>query len=94
MRDMGLQGVIRGKPVRTTMSDKAAPCPLDQVNRRFYAPAANMLWVSDFTYVRDLGGLPLRRLSNRHLRQADRGVAGEQNGARQLRPRCLGASCS
>ena len=26
MRDMGLQGVIRGKPVRTTMSDKAAPC--------------------------------------------------------------------
>ena len=25
MRDMGLQGVIRGKPVRTTVSDKAAP---------------------------------------------------------------------
>ncbi len=49
MRDMGLQGVIWGKPVRTTMSDKAAPCPLDQVNRRFYAPAPNMLWVSDFT---------------------------------------------
>jgi transposase InsO family protein len=29
MQDMGLQGVIRGKPVRTTLSDKAAPCPLD-----------------------------------------------------------------
>jgi hypothetical protein len=27
MRDMGLQGVIRGKPVKTTISDKAAPCP-------------------------------------------------------------------
>ena len=27
MRDMGLAGVIRGKPVRTTISDKAAPCP-------------------------------------------------------------------
>jgi len=51
MRDMGLAGVIRGKPVRTTISDKAAPCPLDHVNRRFYAPAPNMLWVSDFTYV-------------------------------------------
>lgn len=49
MRDMGLQGVIQSKPVRTTMSDKAAPCPLDHVNRRFYAPAPNMLWVSDFT---------------------------------------------
>ena len=25
MRGMGLQGVIRGKPIRTTISDKAAP---------------------------------------------------------------------
>ncbi len=29
MGEMGLQGVIRGKTVRTTVSDKAAPCPLD-----------------------------------------------------------------
>jgi transposase InsO family protein len=50
MRDLGLQGVIRGKPVRTTVSNKAAPCPLDHVNRQFHAPAPNMLWVSDFTY--------------------------------------------
>jgi transposase InsO family protein len=35
MREMGLQGVIRGKPVRTTIGDKAAPCPLDHVNRQF-----------------------------------------------------------
>jgi putative transposase len=51
MRDMDLQGVIRGKPVRTTVSDKAAPCPLDHVNRQFHAPRPNVLWVSDFTYV-------------------------------------------
>jgi transposase InsO family protein len=51
MRAMGLQGIIRGKPVRTTISDKAAPCPRDHVNRQFHAPAPNMLWVSDFTYV-------------------------------------------
>jgi len=51
MRDLGLQGVVRGKPVRTTVSDKTAPCPLDQVNRQFHAPAPNMLWVSDFTHV-------------------------------------------
>ena len=56
MRDMGLQGVIRGKPVRTTISDKAAPCPLDHVNRQFHAPAPNMLWVSDFTYVATWAG--------------------------------------
>jgi putative transposase len=51
MRAMGLEGVIRGKPVRTTISDKAAPCPLDHVNRQFRVPRPNMLWVSDFTYV-------------------------------------------
>ena len=56
MRNMGLQGVIRGKPVRTTLSDKAAPCPLDHVNRQFHAPAPNMLWVSDFTYVSTWAG--------------------------------------
>ena len=51
MRAMGLAGVIRGKTVRTTVSDKAAPCPLDHVNRQFSAPRPNALWVSDFTYV-------------------------------------------
>lgn len=56
MREMGLQGVIRGKSVRTTISDKAAPCPLDHVNRQFHAPAPNRLWVSDFTYVSTWGG--------------------------------------
>jgi transposase InsO family protein len=51
MREMGLKGVIRGKPIRTTVSDQATPCPLDKVNRQFRAPAPNMLWLSDFTYV-------------------------------------------
>jgi len=51
MRKMGLKGVIRGKPVRTTISDKAAVCPLDRVHRQFHAPAPNLLWLSDFTYV-------------------------------------------
>jgi transposase InsO family protein len=51
MRGIGLQGVIRGKLVKTTISDKAVPCPQDHVNRQFHAPAPNRLWVSDFTYV-------------------------------------------
>jgi transposase InsO family protein len=51
MKAHGLQGVIRGKSVRTTVSDKAAPCPLDLVNRQFRAPRPNVLWLSDFTYV-------------------------------------------
>jgi putative transposase len=56
MQTMGLQGVIRGKPVRTTISNKAAPCPLDHVNRQFQAPRPNALWVSDFTYVATWAG--------------------------------------
>jgi transposase InsO family protein len=51
MKDLGLEGVIRGKKARTTIPDKAQPCPLDKVNRQFRAPAPDMLWVSDFTYV-------------------------------------------
>jgi len=51
MRRQGLQGVRRGKVVRTTISDNKAPCPLDKVNRQFRAERPNQLWVSDFTYV-------------------------------------------
>jgi Integrase core domain. len=51
MKNMGVRGIIRGKPHRTTIPDKKAPCPLDRVSRQFRVPAANMLWVSDFTYV-------------------------------------------
>lgn len=56
MQNMGLACVIRGKPVRTTMRDKVAPCPLDHVNRVFHASAPNRLWLSDFTYVSTWSG--------------------------------------
>jgi hypothetical protein len=51
MKQMGLAGVIRGRPVKTTVSNPAAPCPRDRVNRQFRAAKPNALWVSDFTYV-------------------------------------------
>ena len=51
MREMGLRGAVRGKETRTTIADKASPCPADKVNRQFRAPHPNALWVSDFTYV-------------------------------------------
>ena len=49
MRRMGPRGAVRGKETRTTIADKASPCPADKVNRRFRAPQPNRLWVSDFT---------------------------------------------
>ena len=51
MKRLGLQGVRRGKFVRTTISDASAARPLDRVNRQFKADRPNQLWVSDFTYV-------------------------------------------
>jgi len=51
MKRLGLEGVRRGKVVRTTVPDHAVPCPLDRVNRQFKANRPNQLWVSDFTYV-------------------------------------------
>ena len=53
---MGLKGAVRGKRIRTTISDSKAPCPLDRVNRQFQAPRPNALWVSDFTYVATWAG--------------------------------------
>jgi putative transposase len=51
MRRLGLEGIRRGKSVRTTTPDTSASCPLDRVNREFQADRPNQLWVSDFTYV-------------------------------------------
>lgn len=51
MRQLRLQGVVRGKIVRTTRSDAAIPCPADRVQRQFKVERPNALWVADFTYI-------------------------------------------
>jgi putative transposase len=51
MRKLGLQGRVRGKLHKTTVSDRSRPCPLDYVKRQFKAERPNALWVVDFTYV-------------------------------------------
>jgi transposase InsO family protein len=51
MQGIGMQGIIRGTPHRTTIPDTKAPCPLDKVNRQFREPLPNMLWVSEFADV-------------------------------------------
>ena len=49
MRRLGLKGVRRGKPVKTTVSNPKAACPEDRVNRPFTAEHPNAPWVSDFS---------------------------------------------
>ena len=52
MRELGVQGVRRGKTKRTTVADPSGQRPQDLVQRQFRAPAPNRLWVTDITYVR------------------------------------------
>jgi putative transposase len=56
MRELGLAGVRRGKPKRTTIAEAAAARPADLVQRRFSAARPNQLWVCDLTYIRTWTG--------------------------------------
>ena len=56
MRELGIAGVVRGKPKRTTIPAAVAQRPGDLVDRRFRAVAPNRLWVADLTYVRTWSG--------------------------------------
>jgi putative transposase len=56
MGELGLEGVRRGKPHRTTTPDAAAARPADLVERDFSAIRPNQLWVADLTYVATWSG--------------------------------------
>lgn len=56
MRQLGIAGVLRGKTVRTTVSDPDGVRAKDLVKRRFVAGAPNRLWVADFTHVSTWAG--------------------------------------
>src|ERR671931_778536 len=56
MGELGLQGVRRGKPHKTTTPDAADARPADLVERDFSASRPNQLWVADLTYVATWSG--------------------------------------
>ena len=51
MRELGLQGVRRGRKIRTTVPGKDGHRAGDLLKRDFTAPAPSRRWVADFTYV-------------------------------------------
>jgi putative transposase len=56
MRAEGMNGVLRRKSVRTTVPGKDGSRAGDLLDRNFTAPAPNLVWVADFTYVRTWSG--------------------------------------
>jgi putative transposase len=56
MTSVGLAGVRRGRPARTTIPAPGADRSPDLLNRDFTAAAPNRIWVTDFTYVRSWAG--------------------------------------
>jgi putative transposase len=56
MRDLGMNGVSRGKGIRTAVRAMDGHRAGDLVNRDFTAPAPNTCWVADFTYCRTWAG--------------------------------------
>jgi putative transposase len=57
MRAAGIEGVRRGKRVRTTKPDPGAGRHPDLVKRNFTATAPNQLWVTDLTSVPTWAGV-------------------------------------
>ena len=57
MRELGLRGARRGRPVLTTRPDPRSERAPDLVDRDFTATAPNRLWVVDMTYVRTWSGM-------------------------------------
>lgn len=51
MREMGIQGAVRGRKFKTTASGDNAVQPADLVLREFKASRPNQLWLEDLTYV-------------------------------------------
>ena len=56
MKQLGIEGVRRGKRCITTIPDETAYKPLDLVQRNFTASRPNQLWVADVTYVATWSG--------------------------------------
>ena len=56
MRSEGMNGLVRGRKIRTTIPAKDAQRAGDLLNRDFSSPFPNHSWVTDFTYVATWSG--------------------------------------
>ena len=90
MRQLGIQGVVRGKPQKTTKPDKALPCPRDKVNPAVPGTRSERIVGQRLHLCVDLAGICLCGLRDRHLRQPDCRLAGITIPADAVCARCFG----
>jgi transposase InsO family protein len=81
MRELGIAGVRRGKPRRTTIADERADRPADLVDRNFSPFKPNQLWVADFTYVATWAGGGVRGVRHRRVLPPHPGLKGGHHHA-------------
>ncbi len=86
MRNMGLRGAIRGKPLRTTISDEAGSLSVGSREPTVPRFRSRPSVARGFYLCRDLGRLRLCRLRHRRIRPADRRLAGQPDSACGLCP--------
>jgi hypothetical protein len=91
MRELGLRGVVRGKPKFTTVAADAADRPRDLVDRRFSARRPEPALGRRPDLRPHLDRLRLRRVHHRRLLAYDRRLASLQVASLRSRTRRAGA---
>jgi putative transposase len=79
MRQLGLEGVRRGKAHKTTTADPAAARPADLVERDCSATRPNQRWVADLTECGHLVRLCVCGLGDRRILPVHRGLAASRS---------------
>lgn len=87
MREMGLQGAVRGKVKRTTISDPKTPKPLDLGGSELPAPGTRPTLGCGLHLLLNVVGLVLHRVRHRRLRPTDPGLVGVDHDDQPVRRR-------
>ena len=94
MREMGLQGAVRGRRFKTTKPDSSGARPMDLVERDFNATRPNELWVSDLTYIATWRGFVYVAFVIDVFAPTHRRLASDDIVDCRHRSRCVGAGAA
>lgn len=87
MRESGLASAVRGKTVRTTVSDPDGARAAGSVKHQFTTGTPNRLWAADLTYAATWAGT-VHHVRYRRALPPDRRLENEHAEGNQSRPQC------